>query len=513
MLARPDKADATRDSLRSGPVSTDDMRGRRRRAEPVAWDPGPAPRGWKLFLMRLAGVDTSIAAMVPRDEQQQIWRVGAAVLLGAAMQAICFSVSMQLAFGVDGPTRLACVGVTFAICGVLYLMDAKFVAADWKAQGMAFARSQGLIEAATAWERCRRPAAALLRWTCSVFISWTLATFVLMQVFKADIERQWLSNYQRGNAGLIEEVAQHHAGLVHLAEAKLAETRRLNDALTKERTALAAAMPDTADVDAQIAQAVERVAKLRKTRDQAQVRLGERETDAAAERLGVTEKSRHSGQAGLGARYQFHMEQARLLRESIATMSGEINDLETEVARLRQLREKKLSDARQATEKALTALDAQIAETGERFQSELTERDALVKGRSEWIEHETRRSSRYVPMPQGLIDRLTALWTLAAASTGIFWLIVGTKALIMLLESAGPLAKVFFTPPGVYGLYVAMRVHEVAAAEVAWRRPRADEDADDRDHGAAGVRAPPPRAARRWSLSEKMGAEKPQAAE
>ena len=149
----------------------------------------------------------------------------------------------------------------------------------------------------------------------------------------------------------------------------------------------------------------------------------------------------------------------------------------------------------------------------ERFQSELAQRDALVKGRSEWIEHETRRSSRYVPMPQGLIDRLTTLWTLAAESTGIFWMVMATKALIMILESAGPLAKVFFTPPGVYGLYAAMRVHDAAAAEAAWRRPRADEDADDRDHGAADGRAPPVRAARQWSLSEKMGAEKPLAAE
>jgi hypothetical protein len=509
MLGKPDGHYRTR----SGPVGTDDMRGRRRRTEPVAWNPGPTPRGWKLFLMRLAGVDTSIAAMVPRDEQQQIWRVGGAVLLGAAMQAICFSVSMQLAFGVDAPTRLACVGVTVAICGVLYLMDAKFVAADWKAQGMAFARSEGLIKAATAWEHCRRPAAALLRWTYSVFISWTLATFVLMQVFQADIERQWRTDFQRGNAGLIDEVAQRHAGLVHLAEAKLAETRRLKDAQTRERTTLIEATPGAADVDAQIAQAVESLAKLRRTRDQARIQLGEREGDAAAEQFGITEKSRHSGQAGPGARYRFHMEQARLLRESIGRMSGEIEELEAQVAGLRQLRERTLSDARQATEKALAALDGRIAETLWQFQSDLTARDALVKGRSEWIEHETRRSPRYVPMPQGLIDRLTALWTLAAESTGIFWMVVGTKALIMLLESAGPLAKVFFTPPGVYGLYVAMRVHDAVATEAAWRSPHANEDADDWGNGAVGGRAPPARATRRWSFSEKLGAEKPQAAE
>ena len=429
------------------------------------------------------------------------------------MQAICFSVSMQLAFGVDAPTRFACVGVTVAICGVLYLLDAKFVAADWKAQGTAFARSQGLIEAATTWERCRRPAAAILRWTCSFFIAWTLATFVLMQVFKADIERQWRSDYQRRNAALVEDVAERHAGLVHLAETKLGEMRRTMALLARERAVLVEAMPGTADMDAQIAQAVERVAKLRKTRDDARARLGERESDAAAERFGVTERPKHSGQAGPGMRYQNHMEHARLLGESIATMSGEIGDLESQVDRLRQLREKTLSGARRATEKGLAALDARIAETLERLQTELRQRDELVNGRSEWIEREARRSPSYVPMPQGLIDRLKALWTLAAESTGIFWLVVGTKALIMLLESAGPLAKLFFTPPGVYGLYVAMRVHDAAEAEAAWRRPRGDEAAEDRDDTAAGGRAPPTRAARRWSFNEKMGAEKPQAAE
>jgi hypothetical protein len=463
--------------------------------------------------MGLAGADISIATMVPRDEQQQIWRVGAAVLFGAIMQAICFSVSMQLAFGVDAPTRFACVGVTVVICGVLYLLDAKFVAADWKAQGTAFARSQGLIEAATTWERCRRPAAAILRWTCSVFIAWTLATFVLMQVFKADIERRWLSDYQRRNAAQVEDVAERHGGLVHLAETKLGETRRMKDALTRERAALVDALPGTADVDAQIAQAVERVAKLRKTRDEVRARLGERESDAAAERFGVTEKSKHSGQAGPGMRYQNHMEHARLLRESIATMTVEIDDLERQVARLREFRERTLAVARQAAEKGLAALDARIAETLERFQADLRHRDELVNGRSAWIEREVRRSPNYVPMPQGLIDRLTALWTLAAESAGIFWLVVGTKALIMLLESAGPLAKFFFTPPGVYGLYVAMRVHDAAEAEAAWRWQPRDEAAERYDGGAAGSRAPPPRAARRWSFSEKMGAEKPQAAE
>jgi hypothetical protein len=512
MHDRPEKLNKAPKSRCGSYVTTDDVRGRRRHGDPLVWDHGPEPKGWKLFLMRMAGVDTSLARLVPQDEQQQIWRVGAAVLFGSAMQVICFSISMQLAFGVDAPTRLACLGATFVICGVLYLLDAKFVAADWKAHGMALARARGLIEVGTIWERCQRPVAAIVRWTCSVFIASTLATFVLLQVFKPDIERQWRFDYQRLNATLFKDVAEQHSALVRLAEVKLGETRRMKDALTKERSALVEASPNTADVDAQIAQAMERVSRLRKARDAARARLGERESDAAAERFGVTEKPKHSGQAGSGKLYQNHVENARLLRESIAALSNELDDLESQIARLRQFREKALSDARKATEKRLAPLDTRIAEALERFQSELRQRDDLVSNRAEWIEREARQSAKYVPMPQGLIDQLKALWVLAAGSTDIFWLVVGTKVLIMLLESAGPLTKFFFTTPGIYGLYVSMRVHDAVEVEAAWRRPGGD-DAAGMLGGSADDWASPGHVDRRSPFGEKLGAEKPQAAE
>jgi hypothetical protein len=116
-------------------------------------------------------------------------------------------------------------------------------------------------------------------------------------------------------------------------------------------------------------------------------------------------------------------------------------------------------------------------------------------------------------MPQGLIDQLTALWALAAGSTGIFGLILGTKVLIMLLESAGPLAKLFFTAPGLYGLYAAMRVHDAVDVEAAWRKPGGDAGAVLHGGHAAFDRAPPGHAGRRRPFGEKLGAEKPQAAE
>jgi hypothetical protein len=516
MLERSEKLDCAPDSLRTVPVSTNDVRGSRQYGDPLAWDHGPMPKGWKLFLMRIAGVDPSIARMVPLDEQQQIWRVGAAVLFGSAMQVICFSVAMQLAFGVSGPARLACAGATFVICGILYLLDAKFVAADWKAHGMALARARGLIEGGTTWERCQRPVAAIVRWTCSVFIASTLATFVLLQVFKPDIERQWRFDHQRVNAALLKDVAEQHSALVRLAEATLGKTRKMLDGLTKERSGHVEASPNTADADAQIAQAVESVARLRKARDAAWARLRERESDAVAERFGVIEKAKHSGQAGSGKRYQSHMENARLLRESIAALSGELDELESQIVQLRQSREKVLSDARQAAAIRVAALDARLAETLERFQRELRQRDDLAGNRAEWIEREARQSARYVPMPQGLTDQLTALWGLAARSTGIFGLILGTKALIMLLESAGPLAKFFFTTPGIYGLYAAMRVHDAVDVEAAWRKPGGDTGAGLCGLGGgrgAADRAPSGHAGRRWPFGEKLGAEKPQAAE
>jgi hypothetical protein len=190
-------------------------------------------------------------------------------------------------------------------------------------------------------------------------------------------------------------------------------------------------------------------------------------------------------------------------------MSGEISDLEKDAAGLRQARDKVVSDATQATEKRLAVLDERIGETLQRLKIELRRRDELVSNHAEWIEREARQSPKYVPMPQGLIDQLTALSALAADSTGIFFLIMGTKVLIMLLESAGPLAKFFFTTPGIYGLCVAMRVHDAFEAEAVWRRPGAVVGGQDRDDGGSDYRASPRQMVRRRPLKDKLGAEKP----
>src|SRR5665213_2902574 len=131
--------------------------------EPVAqrpakpqWDVGPQPSHFARFLMRLAGVDYALVRTVPSDEQRQMVVIGWALLAGLAFQFLCVATSLAVAFGTDARTIAMITPVAALICAVLFGMDTQLVSADWSAQGMALARSFGIVEDRGPVSRLRR---------------------------------------------------------------------------------------------------------------------------------------------------------------------------------------------------------------------------------------------------------------------------------------------------------------------------------------------------------------------
>src|SRR5207249_3491009 len=100
----------------------------------------------------------------------------------------------------------------------------------------------------------------------------------------------------------------------------------------------------------------------------------------------------------------------------------------------------------------------------------------LQDGREQWIAARMRETPSYVPMPEGILAKLEALAAIIASSPLIASLVFFAKGVIMLLESAGPLAKVAFTSVGIYQMLIALRIHDAAETELdrrlKWRHWR-----------------------------------------
>jgi hypothetical protein len=113
----------------------------------------------------------------------------------------------------------------------------------------------------------------------------------------------------------------------------------------------------------------------------------------------------------------------------------------------------------------LATVDGDIREIGKTKAAAMAERAKLHDGREAWLDRRVRAAANYKPVATDLSDRLRALLIVATASPLIFTLMTALKLTIMMIESAGPIAKVFFTPAGIYGMRIALRVEDAADHE------------------------------------------------
>jgi hypothetical protein len=413
-------------------------------------------------LIRISGVDPNLAFKMPADEQLQMKRVGAALLFGVALQGVLFGTCLTIGFGFQSWT----LPVTLVICGVMWAFDTKFVAADWVAQGEAFCRAYGLISAGTRGDKWKRIGTWSIRWAVAAFIAWSLAVFIQEKLFDPAIRAHWAEDYRAQNRPIVQAVTARYEAVIAQKSDDLHSAKQRIETLNTQRTALAEGTTvSTADVDQQIANHLAHITKLQTDRDNALQSANSQRKDVIAERFGVRLHEGNTGLVGEGSRYNFHNDMARQYESVAQALSAEIESETKAVADLQRQRVAIQASARSANQAQLNAIDEQLSEERANEAGLSDEYRKLQDGREAWIAAHVRESPGYVPMQSGIVSELQALAAITTGNWLIASLVFFTKVLIMLLESAGPIAKVAFTSPGLYQMTAALRVHDAAEME------------------------------------------------
>lgn len=413
-------------------------------------------------LMKLAGVDPHLALQMPADEQQQMQRVGLALLFGVALQGILFGSSLAAGFGFQDWT----IPVTFVICGVMWTFDTKFVAADWAAQGQAFCQTHGLIPESNWKDKWSRIGTWALRWTVAGFVAWTLATFVELRLFEPAIVARWADEYRVRIQPTIDGLLPRYETLLADKSKQLGVADQRIAALAADLADAAAGSSDqTVDIDQQIADRVERTKKLEAQRDDALQSESDQRREVLAEKFGVRLHDGNTGKVGEGSYYNFHNDLAKQYEAAVTALNSEIENNTKDVAEFRRQRAAIQSATKATNLSQRDALERRLGEEREIRARLAAEYQALQNNREEWLTARLRESPGFVPMPSGIVAKMEALAEITTGNWLIASMVFLTKILIMLLESAGPVAKVAFTAAGLYQMTIALRVHDAAEME------------------------------------------------
>jgi len=419
---------------------------------------GPLAR----FLIKVAGVDLGLAERMPADEQQQMKRVGLALLFGVTFQGICFGTALLVGYGFHWWS----LPVTVVLCGIMWAYDTKFVGADWASQGAGYCRSHRLITDAPWWERWSRPVAAFLRWTMSLFIALTLAIFVLLHLFATDIEGYLRGINRAQNSPFAAEATRRYQAVIEdVLRRSDSDNERLKQ-LSHERVALLEQPTTSSTIDAQIAERLVHIKTLEAAKMEAEARSAAHAQGAQAELRGVRATPDNTGIRGKGTFYQFHTDMMKQENSLVQQRDHEIANANTEIAELRVQLAGNLADASNTTRERLRDLDETINQTQQDRANLGAERKRLEDGKESWIADHMKSMNDYVPMPSGILAKLTGLWIIIAGNSLVASLVFSVKVVVMLLESAGPVAKMFFTKSGIYQMTVALRLHDATETEL-----------------------------------------------
>jgi hypothetical protein len=452
--------------------------------ETPSWVPGK-PGFLARRLMRIAGCDLSVALELPADEQQQLKRVGLGVIFGALFQFTIILVSLIVAFTLCWWT----IFVSAIITGILYVLDAKIVAADWLIQGRALCRSAGLLPSASWREKLQRPLSIAGRFAISGVVAFTLAVFLLLAMFKPAIIARWAEENLAQNRPFVEAAAkqlqpriQSQEHELALADVRIAETSKAS------ASAAQATAPSTEDIDGQLRDRSDRLRRLEAEKSAAQVRQAEEQRSVRAEQWGVKDQPKNSGHKGKGDRWKFYSDRARDEREAIEELDVEIEASNKQIAYLRAERIALLDRASRDNRARLEAIERRSTQEVENRSRVANELDQLRAHPQEWIDAQARNTPGYVSMPNGIIAELEALGYIVLNSVFIASVVFFVKIVIIVLECAGPISKLLFTGQSVYALRIALRLHDAVESEVDrrtgwdhWRLVRRDRSREAMD--------------------------------
>ena len=417
----------------------------------------------KRSLMKLAGVDLALACECPADEQHQMARVGLSMLFGSMVLVILVAGAMVIILGTDPTALVINAAVTFAVTGVVFCFDSKLIAADWIEQGAAYARAHGIKCAGGSG--VKRLGTIACRWLMSFFIAWTLAVFALLAIFDPDINRRWLEEHQRVNRDLITAVTGRYDTLVNDLASRTEAVDSALKVLEDDRARVVATVPSARDIDRQVSDLLERIASLESDRAEAEQRHAFHKENMTAELRGVQLHPGNTGAEGKGVWFYTHEALAEQQRQIADGHADAIEIAKAEIASLRAQRAEILGTADARTQARLAGIDREIDEATARRANLTAELRGMANDRQAWIDVQVKASVNHVPMKQGLLDRLGTLWQMIQITPGMAAFVVMLKVVLILLESAGPLAKVAFTRAKIYSLRAALRAEDFAEIE------------------------------------------------
>jgi hypothetical protein len=455
-------------------MAQDEIGGTGRESGPARaeWNPRPGPGRCGRFLMRLAGVDLNLALEMPLDEQRMMQRVAGAALVGCGFQFFCI---VAASYTVAGFT-VATVILAILIAGVLFLFDLAFIGADWTAQGLALCRANGVTSDGGRFEKFKRPLAIGARWLLSFLAATIIAQLLLMNIFGADIDRYWAADRRSRNAPTVAIVTDHYASLVTDLAQRTARSEKLIADLKRERTELSSAPRSNSQIDGEISDLLNLQKRLEKERLEAELISSREATDATAEQYGVRIRADNTGLSGRGNHFSFHQSQAAQQRAIALTRTQEAETVRRRVEALQLQRAADVAELSARNQSRLEIVERRL-QLEQTSLSELSaERRHLEDGREAWIDSHVRQSAGYVSPPVGLLARLDGLLAIIKSSSALAGFVVLLKAMIMMIELAGPITKALLTPPTVYSMTVALRVIDAAGLEAdrrsSWRHWR-----------------------------------------
>lgn len=399
----------------------------------------------------LASVNPDRLAACPRDDHQATLRVGLAMLAAFAFVTTALTSAMAVAFELHGGAVLRAVPVAALLASSFILIDHAIIQSDWYQSGLKAARRRGFNpDGAPGPGWLRRAFIALTRLTLSFTLAFCVAGFMQLAFFAADIQRQRLENHRASNAEVFAAAAARTDAAIarQTEELRLAERAEAAALASHEELARGLALVTREQMAAREA----RVAQLQQERNAALAEAARRRADAINEEHGRREAPHHTGVARRGPAWQAAIAHAEAAEARAAALAEEIRRLQSGGGEAR-------ADLMAAAAAARADLDRAVA----RRAALLAARDAAVAGREAVLLAAAEADPRFVPMRDGLIERLNALGQLLQDPAAM-WMALGIKALIIMVEMGGLLVKMLLVSPGLYSLRTAIEA-EAAMAE------------------------------------------------
>lgn len=383
------------------------------------------PLTWFMNILGLSiGIGPKNIAQVSAAEKVAACRYAIGPLLGATMVFVSFFLTLQMVYG-GGQHELAHAGVAMLVASCFYLFDTSFISKMVTTQG------ERLIEERGMGRKLKDLAkfAAIFRVALSIVLAATVGTLLMLVVWSSDVNEVLLQWHEEANTEHVAAANANADSRIQTIEDELAR-------LDARKTVLVASFEQEWQAqaeDAGLAPQVVELERLRAELAEARKRVRRHNKLKSAEREGAHVEGT-SGAKGKGRQYRFHEAQEAFAQEEAAQLVTTIARLETDIAgrveaagAAEARRSEERARARAEFEAAISGIDAQrLALSAEKV--------GFLDDREAWIVKTVELAAGYQPLQTSLSSRLKALEKVYSSSGLVFFVAVGLKLLIVLID-------------------------------------------------------------------------------